>query len=218
MAEKSDEVIVDSFDTNSSNGSNSVIWMTMRTSRIYLRPFNEELDSRWYYKLATSEDNLYRWRFRGTPPTWEVFTRTMFAGLFTQFVVESVHPKEGVDPRIGLVTAYNADFPNGTAYFGVITNRRLTGLGFEATALFLTYLFLNWPFRKLYFEMPAYNQEFIMSGVDRYFKEEGRLKSHEFLLGRYWDHVTYAIYRDEYLSNERVRTLTLGKGLKDELV
>lgn len=71
-----------------------------------------------------------------------------------------------------------------------------TGVGIEATALTIDYLFRGWPFRKHYFEGTDFTLGPVKSGLGKYFHREGCLLYHEFLDGRWWDWETFAIYRE----------------------
>jgi RimJ/RimL family protein N-acetyltransferase len=72
------------------------------------------------------------------------------------------------------------------------------GWGVEAGALFITYLFATWSFRKLYAESLAFTWGAVASGVERVFREEGCLRDHEFYQGRYWDLHIAAVYRTDW--------------------
>jgi hypothetical protein len=98
--------------------------------------------------------------------------------------------ESGVAPTpAASVFAYNANFRNGCAYIGVVaaspavsTVAPMAGLG-----LFISYLFANWPLRRLYATAREYSFERYASGARRVFTIVGRLEDDCYVQGRYWD-------------------------------
>lgn len=106
------------------------------------------------------------------------------------------------DPQpVGLVVLYNASLQSGTGYLGVVVAPECvgSGVGAEAAMLFLRYVFHTWDLTKVYMEFPEFNLAQFASGVDRYFRVEGRLRSHYYYGGRRFDQIIAAVYRDEFL-------------------
>jgi hypothetical protein len=173
--------------------------------RFSLVPLTPEYH-RALYLLSVTDQNSFRWRFHGTTPSLETFERSLHPGVLCQFVVV---PTGQPQRLLGLVVAYNANLQNGYCFLAAVTDPS-SGAGIlEAAGLFLRYLIRNWPFRKIYLEVPEYNvaqyQSAVSAGVLR---EEGRLKEHQYFLDRYWDLITYAIYRDELVKfGERFSSL-----------
>ena len=81
---------------------------------------------------------------------------------------------------------------------GTYTFSANTGIGMEASFLFVNYLFTNWNFRKIYVEAPSFVLEYYKSALGRVFVEEGRLREHEYFGGRYWDKLICAIWRHDW--------------------
>jgi RimJ/RimL family protein N-acetyltransferase len=154
-----------------------------------------------YYRalflLSITDQNSFRWRFHGSTPSLESFERSLHPGVLCQFVVVPT----GQPQRLtGLVVAYNANLQNGYCFLAAVTDSSAGAGILEAVGLFLRYLIRNWPFRKIYLEVPEYNFDQYRSAVSAgILREEGRLKEHSYFLDRYWDQITYAIYRDELL-------------------
>lgn len=170
---------------------------TLTGRRVALRPIKPS-DYEFLYSISTAPENLVRWRYRGATPSSEAFTRSLWQGVLTQFVIT----RAGEAEPLGLIVAYNADLRNQTVYAAVMLAPSLEKQGWvlDATALFLVFLFQTWPFRKIYYEMLEFNYARIASGEGRHFCIEGRLREHEFHDGRYWDFFTLAVYREGYLS------------------
>lgn len=160
------------------------------------------------YVMVTHDEIAYRWRFNGVIPTYESFVKSLNVGVLIQFVVTST----GNNEVLGLVVAYNADLRNRHAYGVVLVTPRLigSGIGMEAMALFLNYLFTTWDFRKIYFESLSFNFIQFRSGLGKHFHQEGLLRGHYYFADRYWDNHILALYRDEFLQHPTVRYL-LGK-------
>ena len=89
----------------------------------------------------------------GAVPAYDVFLRELWAGILVQFMVCDVATGEPV----GFVVAHSADLKSGFAHVAVLMSPPAMGRGWgvEAGALFITYLFATWSFRKLYAEEPV---------------------------------------------------------------
>lgn len=111
-----------------------------------------------------------------------------------QFVIEIISTNEVV----GLVSAFNADHANSFAHFAVVVHPDVARHGWtlEGVALFLSYLFSTWNFRKLYAETAEFNFVQFASGEGKLFNVEGRLTDHEYYGGRYWDFLILAFRRE----------------------
>ncbi|SNQ50638.1 Acetyltransferase, ribosomal protein N-acetylase [Frankia canadensis] len=151
------------------------------------------------YELAVTPEVGFRWRYRGSVPSYPQFEQELWQGVLTQFLIESIDAGR----PIGHAICYNPEFSLGYAYVGaaVRTEYAGSGLAVEALDLFVRYIFDIWPFRKLYFEVPEFNYP-QFAGADRANSAdgslilEGRLRRHDFYRGRYWDRLILAVYRD----------------------
>lgn len=167
---------------------------------VALRPLGPG-DYEFLRNAEVSEELGPRWRFRGATPSPEMYAQSLWQGVTAQFVIV-----EAGSPRpIGLVSLYNVEHAQETAYFAVADLR--TGGGatrvVQGAVLFLSYVFQVWNLRKVYVETYEYNLRQFASLKDRLLIEEGRLRDHFFLGGRYWDLVTLALYRDDWTIWER---------------
>lgn len=147
------------------------------------------------YELSVSEENSFRWRYRGAIPTFDTFEKSLYTGALCQFVIT---PIDDLSKICGLVVAYNVNLQDGYCYMAVMTDRRLQSGALEGVALFLRYVLQHWPFRKVYLETPEFNVVQFASAIRLgLFKEEGRLRKHQYLLDDYWDILILAAYRDD---------------------
>lgn len=157
-------------------------------------------DVRLLFEIATSPDNLVRWRHRGTTPSWDAFAQGLWAGVQCQFIVEGRDGKP-----LGLVSAYDTDHRSGHAWLAVLMSEAApAGLGILAAVRFLDYLFHTFAFRWVYMEALEFNYASFETGKQTLFTEIARLPEHEFHGGRYWDRIYTRVSRDEF---ETVRTV-----------
>lgn len=166
------------------------------TRRLALRPPLQR-DLERLYSMAVSSDNAYRWRYRGTTPSWDTFHRQLWDGVLAQYLVI----RKNDSAVLGLVTLYNANLSSGYTYASALSTPEATGTGLVLEGLFLLleHAFKTWNLRKIYFEVPEFNLDQFVSATRRgYVVEEGRLRDHETLLGRSWDLVFLAMYRDMF--------------------
>jgi RimJ/RimL family protein N-acetyltransferase len=145
------------------------------------------------YSLATASETGFRWRYRGAFPTQERFVADFWGQVLTQFLVVDAKSNE----NLGLVVCYEAELAQGYAYVGAVFSNTAIRRGCAplAVQMFMDYLFLIHPLRKLYLEVPEWNMETIRSGTERSFAVEGVLRSHDYYAGRHWDRYILAIYR-----------------------
>jgi RimJ/RimL family protein N-acetyltransferase len=149
-------------------------------------------DARFLYSLASHPDTCYRWRYRGAPPSIDRFMADLWSQVLVQFVARRAEDGEPV----GHVVAYGSDPGQGYAYVGAVFRPPYsgTGLGAQATVMFVRYLFHTYALRKLYVEVPGFNWPQVCSGEGRLFEVEGIMRGHEYYAGRHWDRYLCAIY------------------------
>ncbi len=172
-------------------------------SSVRLRPI-EAPDIPYLYRLSVGGTAAQTYRFRGTTPSPDQFTRLLWEGVLAQFCVE---PKELRRP-IGLVTLYGADLRSGHVKVSGILDEEFSGhRAVEAFELVIDFAFRSFPIRKVYGESPEYNVRSFRTVFDVVAVEEGRLVAHEYLNGKYYDFVHLAIYRDRWIEH-RARKMT----------
>lgn len=167
----------------------------LSSHRVRLRPIAER-DRGFLYDLMCAPDAGGRVRYGGATPSPEQVAASLWENVLAQFVVEGV---ESATP-IGLVAVTTPMFRDGHAYLSAVGTPRAQGSGLvlEAVLLLCNYAFSTWPLRKLYLEATEPSYRAFRSGIDRYFSEEGRLRSHTFWNGGYVDVVITAIYRETW--------------------
>jgi RimJ/RimL family protein N-acetyltransferase/acyl carrier protein len=154
-------------------------------------------DYPFLYHLAIGTPDSYRWRFRGSQPSFEEFVQThLRQGIFCHFVVESDKLKRPV----GYAACYAADMRSRRAYIAIqgapeLANR---GLLIDAGRMLIDYLFSEFEFNKLYAECPGFVFESFRSGLGSPFVEEGRLHNHERFRDQWWDLHILALYRNDW--------------------
>lgn len=136
----------------------------------------------------------HRWRLRGRTPSYEEFVAGLFNGVLAQYMICDV-----AGEPLGYTTVYDASLENGVAFFAIskLSTEDRTTRVLQGGALMLARAFDLFPLRKLYAIVSEYNLADFSSGIGRLLKEEGRMKEHEYLAGRYWDQVHLAIYRKD---------------------
>lgn len=175
---------------------------SLTTGRVELREVRLG-DYEVLYSMMSVAESHSRWRFRGSTPSPEEFRSLLWRGVVAQFVVV----RRSTSETMGLLTAFDADFANGTAHLAALYDIKVQGLGWpmEGYLVFLDYVFSNsnWPFRKLYAESIDFNAATFGRGMSKYFVEEGRLRGHEYFNGKYWDVVITALYRRSWEERRR---------------
>lgn len=171
----------------------------MRTATARLRPIRTD-DLPELYASALDPRWSFRWRFRGATPSFQDFSSALWAGTLSQFIVE----RRLDDRAVGVVSCYNARPDAGVAYVGftriVPSSSSPSSEMLEGGYLFLSFLFRNWSFRKLYAEVPGFTWDQFAAGQNSFFHVEGTLLNHDYFDGRFWDHRIVAIYREEWES------------------
>jgi len=154
------------------------------------------------YRLATDERIGPRWRFGGVVPGIESFQQGLTNGVLVHFIVQAKSEKV----MLGHVVAYGADLNSGYTYIGGVMDSQAvgTGIAIEAFEVFTDYLFGTYSIRKIYMDVPEFNLPQFSLGYRDLLKEEGRLRNHAHYDGQYWDRITFALYRDDYLTDARI--------------
>ena len=148
------------------------------------------------YLRETSGVEATRGGLEGATPAFEEWLTQRWAGTLARFVVL----RGGDHSRLGLVSLFNADLRNGHAHLALnsFDATRPSPLVMMGCGLFIEYAFSCWPFHKLYLDVAGYNMQRFLSGQDKLFETEGRLKDHHYLEGRRWDHHILAVSRDRW--------------------
>lgn len=167
--------------------------VSLEGRRVVLTP----LGPAYYDFLWEMESGLdFRFRFRGATPSPELFIASLWDSVVVAFIVL----RRDTGGPIGLVTVYKEDTRSATAYVAVGLHPDAVGhvYGPEALVLLLNYSFHTFPYRKLYAESIEYNISGLSGLREKLFVEEGRFRDHEFIAGRWWDRVYFAVYRERW--------------------
>jgi len=168
---------------------------SLRNNYVYLRAVMPD-DHPYLYLVETSGSTAAQWGLRGATPAYHDWVQQRSAGVLAQFMILSAKD----DSRIGLVTAFSADFQDAHAHVAALSfdphgNSMTMMLG---VGLFVDYVFKCWNFRKLYLDTAEYNYPQFASGAGKFFEVEGRLREHHYLNGEWWDHLILAIFREDW--------------------
>lgn len=169
----------------------------LATRRLSLRPIvAPDLD--FLYSLAVDPRTAVLSKYRGRVPDPATFGRDIWVGVHAQYMIELASNRE----PIGYTSSYGYS-DQGYCYLGLWAKPEAwrTGLAVEGAAIFVDYLFANWPLRKIYCEMLDVAAESIGSGIGRYLVEEGRLREHEYFAGGYHDLMFLSIYRSTWVDS-----------------
>jgi RimJ/RimL family protein N-acetyltransferase len=154
-------------------------------------------DVEFLYSLIANPEVGLTWRTRGAVSSIDDFRIGLWTRAHVQLMVDAVSSGE----TLGCVSSYNVNLRNGIGYVAALGGSRALNRGLvpRGLALLISYLFDNWPFRKLYFEASSSSLSKFASGMGRYFVEEGRLRDYEYWRGEYRDFVICAISRESWI-------------------
>ena len=153
-------------------------------------------DYAYVRSLVLSDESAPPWRRGPSASNPDSFPDQLWHSVLAQhLVLEAV-----AGAPIGLVTAYDADFRNGTGRVALLLDRSVLGEGWplESAVLFVNHVFRTWPFRKLYAEVPAHALEQCASGIGGMVREEGRLIAHEYVGAEWSDVVILSLFREAW--------------------
>ena len=152
---------------------------------------------------------FYDWRSQlAVSPTWttnfrrvvrfEEFVNETDAWLRESVTMMAVDRQTGVP--VGFARAYHLNLVDGWVYVqGFIDEaHRLSLHTAETTILFGTYLFQQFPLRKICSEVFAFNEPVLRMHRKVGFRECGKLRDHIWYRDRYWDLVQFELFRDDW--------------------
>lgn len=147
------------------------------------------------YAAATRPPAGLRWRFRGATPPPQEIGDILHQGTLCHFVIT---PPDSGEPE-GYVALYNAQLSDGWAYFGFQRLRAgHPSLMYEGTVHFLDHCFRAFDLRRIYVEVPGYNQTQFNSALSEFFEMDAVLEDREFMAGRHWPMVIAHLDRDRW--------------------
>lgn len=146
--------------------------------------------------LAVQDPAAFRSVFPERLPEPDVFMDRFLSVITTCFVVESV----GRRRPAGVAYLYRWSGQHGFADFQVAMTPSLrgTGVGIEAARIFIDHVFNSLNIRKLYVTAASPQLRAFRHAIGDVLQEEGRLRDHAYLAGRWHDEHILAIERDRY--------------------
>lgn len=101
---------------------------------------------------------------------------------------------------VGEVSTHGVDLPAGRFAYGIALGPRYhrRGYGSEAVRLLLAFMFHERRFHKCEATAWSFNTGSIAFHRGLGFREEGRLRDHDFANGRYWDEVLFGMTAQEF--------------------
>lgn len=163
---------------------------------VALRPL-QPADYGAIYQASLDPTDSFRWRYRGRTPSPEAFQDTLFADVLAQYA--AVENPSGA--LLGLVSAYAYRPELRSCYLAALRTPQTVqaasgGEMILACHLLLDYLFANFDLRRVYLEVPEFN-EYLVRGLDGSLLHlECRMSEQYWYGGQYWDMLTYYISRD----------------------
>lgn len=174
----------------------SALFRGMDGPTVRIRPPIEK-DLEPLYIASVAPESSFAWRFRGQTPTREEFRDSLGTAVLCQFAVEYTATGE----LIGLVAAYEPMLESGHVKIGFIrcNDAGPTGGGsLQGLILLLLYLFRGWPLRKVFFEIPSYNDWIAESTLGSIATREAELRDYLFTSNQHWSLCTYALTRESF--------------------
>jgi hypothetical protein len=173
---------------------------SLHGKHLHLRAVGPE-DLAYLRLFETSSEFASRWRLRGATPNPQEWAHGSTVGVLAQFVIVANRDQA----RVGLVTAFRANFQDGHARIAAMAfnPRANSPLIMFGIGMFVEYVFRCWNFRKLYMDVAEYNLPQIASGLAKLFVVEGKLREHYYLDGQYWDRLILALYRDAWAAHPK---------------
>jgi hypothetical protein len=188
------------FDVSVSERAKQFRGPLLKGQHVHLRAVLPD-DLTYLRLIETSSELAPRWRLRGATASPLDWAHGATSAVLAQFMVISNRDRA----RVGLVTAYQANFQDGHARLAALAfdPRRPGPLMPIAVGLFIEYVFRCWNFRKLYMDVAEYNLPQMASGLGDLFAIEGRLREHYYLDGEYWDKLILSLSREAWSRHPR---------------
>lgn len=137
---------------------------------------------------------LDRGRFAGRYPSPAEYSHLLWNG---GALLQTAVCDASTDELVGIITTYEADLRNQTAYLAVASaeHPRRRGLVLAGLGAQVHVLFTDWPFRKLYAEVLESNRAQFARGLRELFELEGTLVGDHRTRSGYEDRHLFALYR-----------------------
>ncbi|MDX2475295.1 MAG: GNAT family protein [Candidatus Krumholzibacteria bacterium] len=167
-----------------------------------LRPLRRSDQARtlaWRNDPETRE-NILGYRFPVTEVMEEKWYETALDDQSRTRVIFAIEARDS-GALAGMIHLNNIDWIARHAHFGITIgepDQRGRGLGPDAMTVLFTYAFECLNLRKICLEVAAYNQPAVSLYARYGFSEEGRLRDHVFLEGRYHDVIMMGLFATDF--------------------
>jgi hypothetical protein len=148
-----------------------------------------------FYTWAMNPSTGFRWRFGGRTISFDVFAETFWDGVLAQYAIK---PRGQASEPVGLVVAYEASQVHGHCVVGVHSPNSSNPAAFTGALMLVDHLFVNFNFRKIYFELPEFNFN-PEGGLFRELEREAVYKEFYYFDGRLWDKTVASISREMWM-------------------
>jgi RimJ/RimL family protein N-acetyltransferase len=168
-------------------------------SSIYLRPLevSDAATVQPWYNDPETRRTLLRYR----PMTQTAEEEFLRSGQNNETVLLLGVVTRSEDRLIGGTGLHQIDTRHRHASFGIVIGDKSMwgrGYGTEVTRLMVEHAFGTLNFNRLWLHVVEFNVRGIRAYTKVGFREEGRLRQHMFVDGRYWDIITMGILRDDF--------------------
>ena len=172
----------------------------LETKRISLRPI-EETDYPVLFKWRNEFRFLSLFSAKREVISFESFIKEIKREFERNRHLQFIVSRKDTNKPIGTIFSFNFNPVDGYVFVNIYidSEEENKGYGVEGIVLFVYYLFMFFPVRKICFEIFSYNNLSLstMQNGSRYgFCEEGRFKEHRFFNGKHYDVFRFAIFRN----------------------
>lgn len=186
-------------DLHGAHAPRSAAPVSLRSARVHLEiPDQRHLMNLW--ELIADPGTSFRWKYHGRVPSPQELADGLWDGVATQFVAVDRVTRRPVAWVIG----YNLNPRDQHIFLAVHGWPEHLGSTtlVDAVFVFLRYLFANFSLRKVYAEVREFNLTQFASGAGRVFEIEGRLRSHAFYDGIWWDQLILSLTAERFAEVE----------------
>lgn len=178
---------------------------------LVLRPLDEDKDMDLLFQWRNDLNYLALWMPQRYPVSKEEFKAEFERFQRTIEHIRLIIVKNG--ETAGTIYSYNCNLIHGWVYIATYLRPefRKKGIGPKAWALFVEYLFNNFPFRKVYCEVYGFNKLSLSTLKSGNLEVQAQFPEHIFWQGSYYDMYIMALTRENLdivksrLSGWRVR-------------
>lgn len=171
--------------------------MNLEGRRIRLRVLDKR-DLSTLLRWRNNVEDLMLWTAARTPVPEPVYFEEL-QGDYKNGMLRLGIEEKATHELIGQAFSYNRNADNGHAFLGIYLapHKRKIGIGVEASALFIPYLFAYFNLVKLYFDVFEYNVPSLQMAQSAGMHQEGTFPKHVHFGGKRWNLYRFAIYAED---------------------